>query len=175
MQGRVKVADFGLAKAANENSGFTQSNMAVGTPDFVAPEALIAGMPVDGRADLYAVGVMTYQMLTGNVPRGAWHPASVMVPGVDPRFDQIIVKAMQQNRDARHSSATELRATWIRCSCRWSPRRTCSGIRAPAWRSQVWCRHLACPPEQPGRLRHIRRSPNQRHLWLWESGPQPQR
>ena len=39
-QGRVKVADFGLAKMANDDSGFTQSNMAVGTPDFVAPEAL---------------------------------------------------------------------------------------------------------------------------------------
>jgi serine/threonine protein kinase len=45
-QGRVKVADFGLAKMANEDSGFTQSNMAVGTPDFVAPEALIPGMAV---------------------------------------------------------------------------------------------------------------------------------
>ena len=110
-QGRVKVADFGLAKSVTENSGFTQSNMAVGTPDFVAPESLIAGMPVDGRADLYAVGVMLYQMLTGNVPRGAWHPPSVLLPGeVDPRFDQIVVKAMQQNRDARHSSAMEMRA-----------------------------------------------------------------
>jgi len=108
-QGRVKVADFGLAKMANDDSGFTQSNMAVGTPDFVAPEALIPGMPVDGRADLYAVGVMLYQMLTGNIPRGAWHPASVVVPGIDLRFDAIISKAMQMDRETRHSSATELR------------------------------------------------------------------
>jgi serine/threonine protein kinase len=109
MEGRVKVADFGLAKAVDAQTGFTQSNMAVGTPDFVAPEALIAGMPVDGRADLYAVGVMLYQMLTGNIPRGAWQPASVMAPGTDPRFDQIIVKAMAYDRESRHSSATELR------------------------------------------------------------------
>ena len=109
MEGRVKVADFGLAKAVDAQTGFTQSNMAVGTPDFVAPEALIPGMPVDGRADLYAVGVMLYQMLTGNIPRGAWQPASVMAPGTDPRFDQIIVKAMAYDRESRHSSATELR------------------------------------------------------------------
>ncbi|MFO1439383.1 MAG: SUMF1/EgtB/PvdO family nonheme iron enzyme [Verrucomicrobiaceae bacterium] len=109
MEGRVKVADFGLAKAVDAQTGFTQSNLAVGTPDFVAPEALIPGMPVDGRADLYAVGVMLYQMLTGNIPRGAWQPASVMAPGTDPRFDQIIVKAMAYDREQRHHSATELR------------------------------------------------------------------
>jgi len=109
MEGRVKVADFGLAKAVDANTGFTQSNMAVGTPDFVAPEALIPGMPVDGRADLYAVGVMLYQMLTGSIPRGAFKPASVMVPGLDARFDQIVFKAMQVDREERHSSATELR------------------------------------------------------------------
>jgi len=109
MEGRVKMADFGLAKAVDANTGFTQSHMAVGTPDFVAPETLIPGMSVDGRADLYAIGVMLYQMLTGHVPRGAWHPASVVVPGVDPRFDAIITKAMQMDREARHGSATELR------------------------------------------------------------------
>ena len=108
-QGRVKVADFGLAKMTNENSGFTQTNMAVGTPDFVAPEAFYPGVPLDGRADLYAVGVMLYQMLTGSVPRGAFKPASVIVPGVDARFDQIVLKAMQVDREERYSSAMELR------------------------------------------------------------------
>ena len=101
-QGRVKVADFGLAKMAQEDTGFTKSNM--------APEALITGMPVDHRADLYAMGVMIYQMLTGKIPRGAWLPASVEAPGTDRRFDDIIVKAMQYDRDSRHSSAVELRA-----------------------------------------------------------------
>lgn len=108
-QGRVKVADFGLAKAASDTTGFTKSNMAVGTPDFVAPEALITGMQVDCRADLYALGVMLYQMLTGQIPRGAWQPASVVVPGTDPRFDQIIVKAMAYDRESRHQSAADLR------------------------------------------------------------------
>jgi serine/threonine protein kinase/formylglycine-generating enzyme required for sulfatase activity len=108
-QGRVKIADFGLAKLITEDSGYTHSNMAVCKTDFVAPEALIPGVPLDGRADLYAVGVMLYQMLTGTIPRAAFKPASVMVPGLDVRFDQIVFKAMQVNREERHRSAAELR------------------------------------------------------------------
>ena len=109
MEGAVKVADFGLAKAADPNqSGLTKTNMAMGTPDFVAPEALIAGMTVDGRADIYAVGVMLYQMLTGNIPRGMWTMPSVMVQ-TDRRFDAIIARAMQTDREARYQSAAELR------------------------------------------------------------------
>jgi serine/threonine protein kinase/formylglycine-generating enzyme required for sulfatase activity len=110
MKGQVKVADFGLAKIDDPgNHGLTKTGYAMGTPDFVAPEALMLGTAVDGRADLYAVGVMLYQMLTGQIPRGAWQPASVLSPGTDPRFDQIILKAMQYDREARYQSSAELR------------------------------------------------------------------
>lgn len=109
MDGAVKVADFGLAKASEaEQGGLTKTNMAMGTPDFVAPEALIAGIPLDGRADLYAVGVMLYQMLTGNIPRGLWTMPSVMLK-TDPRFDSIITKAMQTDREHRYQSAQAMR------------------------------------------------------------------
>ncbi|MDI1314563.1 bifunctional serine/threonine-protein kinase/formylglycine-generating enzyme family protein [Prosthecobacter sp.] len=108
-EGTVKVADFGLAKASDASqSGLTKTNMAMGTPDFVAPEALIPGIPLDGRADLYAIGVMLYQMLTGAVPRGLWTlPAAKH--GTDPRFDAIISKAMQTDREARYQTAAEIR------------------------------------------------------------------
>jgi serine/threonine protein kinase len=110
MKGQVKVADFGLAKVEDPGQhGLTKTGYAMGTPDFVAPEALMLGTAIDGRADLYAVGVMLYQMLTGNIPRGAFKPASVLVPGLDPRFDPIILKAMQHDRAERHQSAAELR------------------------------------------------------------------
>ncbi|MFN0078092.1 MAG: protein kinase domain-containing protein [Prosthecobacter sp.] len=108
-QGRVKVADFGLVKAVTEEAGFTQSHLAMGTQDFVAPEAMTPGMMVDARADLYALGVMLYQMLTGQIPRGVFKPASVVVPGIDTRFDEIIYKAMQVDRNERHCSAMEMR------------------------------------------------------------------
>lgn len=109
-KGQVKVADFGLAKVEEPGThGLTKTGYAMGTPDFVAPEVLMLGSHIDGRADLYAVGVMLYQMLTGEVPRGAFKPATVRLPGLDPRFDPIILKAMQSDREERYQSSTELR------------------------------------------------------------------
>jgi serine/threonine protein kinase len=107
--GRVKVADFGLAKVATVNSGLSSSNLTMGTPDYVAPEALIVNVEVDARADVYSVGVTLYEMLTGKVPRGRFEAASVRVPGLDPRFDKVIDRAMRDNRDARYPTAQALR------------------------------------------------------------------
>lgn len=109
LEGQVKVADFGLAKQHDGGAGLTKSNMAMGTPDFVAPEALVSGLDVDGRADLYAVGVMLYNMLTGEVPRGRWTMPGEKL-GSDPRFDDIIACAMESDRDERYQSATEIRS-----------------------------------------------------------------
>jgi serine/threonine protein kinase len=109
MEGAVKVADFGLAKQSDAGAGgLTKTNMAMGTPDFVAPEALIPGVPLDGRADLYAIGVMLYQMLTGEIPRGMWTMPSAKL-GTDPRFDAIIGKAMQTDRESRYQTAASIR------------------------------------------------------------------
>jgi len=109
--GQIKVADFGLAKLdGHHDVSVTGENIVLGTPDFVAPEALIAGVTVDGRADLYAVGVMLYNMLTGQVPQAACMPASVLMPGqVSPNVDAIIGKAMQADPQLRYLSAQELR------------------------------------------------------------------
>jgi outer membrane biosynthesis protein TonB len=109
-QGQIKVADFGLAKIDESGDhGLTKTGYSMGTPDYVAPESLILGVNVDGRADIYAVGVMLYQMLCGEVPRGAFKSPSEKVPGLDPRFDAIIIKAMQSERSDRYQSAVELR------------------------------------------------------------------
>lgn len=106
---QVKVADFGLAKASDPGlAGFTRTDVAMGTPDFIAPETLIAGMVTDHRVDLYAVGVMLYNMLTGEIPRGVFQPPSVKA-GTDARFDDIVSKAMQTDRERRHQTAAELR------------------------------------------------------------------
>ncbi|WP_170266761.1 serine/threonine-protein kinase [Brevifollis gellanilyticus] len=107
--GQVKVADFGLAKQS-DSAGFalTKTSVAMGTPDYVAPEALVHGFPLDGRADLYAIGVMLYNMLTGEIPRGMWVMPAKKV-GTDPRFDAIIAKAMQTDREERYRTASEIR------------------------------------------------------------------
>lgn len=107
----VKVADFGLAKLTTEDcSLLTGSHITMGSRDFMAPEALAGMENVDHRADGYAVGVMLYQMLTGELPRGRFDLPSVHTPGLDARFDGIIDRAMQKDPDRRYSSAIELRS-----------------------------------------------------------------
>jgi predicted Ser/Thr protein kinase len=109
-RGRVKVADFGLAKAVHPDATLlTLSDMALGTPDFVAPELLTPGMAVDGRADIYALGVTLYQMLTGLIPRGRFQLPSGLVPGLDPRLDAVIDKALQTNPEHRYASAAAMK------------------------------------------------------------------
>ncbi len=109
--GDVKVADFGLAKSTSpETTVLTMSNITMGTPDFMAPEAMKGVAHVDHRADIYAVGVMLYQMLTGKVPRGKYDPPSRIVPGLDKRLDRVVDRALQPERVARYASAGEMGA-----------------------------------------------------------------
>jgi serine/threonine protein kinase len=108
--GRAKVADFGLAKKFNTQSTFvTQAGLGMGTPDYAAPEQFEGAPDIDHRADIYALGVMIYQMLTGALPRGNYKPASQRV-GTDPRIDVIIAKAMENDRADRYQSAAEIKA-----------------------------------------------------------------
>lgn len=109
--GQVKVADFGLAKlppAASTTA--TSADVNIGTVGFMAPEAFTPGAQVDHRADIYAVGAMLYQMLTGRIPQGVFDMPSRLVPGLDERFDRIVGRAMKADRDARHATAEELLA-----------------------------------------------------------------
>lgn len=109
--GHVKVADFGLAKWSSPelSAHLTLSGAAVGTPGYIAPEALLEGARVDHRADLYAVGAMLFQMLTGRPPQGWLQDPSSDVPGLSPEFDRILRRALESNPDLRHQSASELR------------------------------------------------------------------
>lgn len=109
--GVVKVADFGLAKVnvAGETLGLTQSGVTMGTLHFMAPEALTLGAAVDHRADIYAVGVMLYQMLTGKLPHGMFELPSVQVQGLDLRYDHIIAQAMREDRTVRYQNVRQMR------------------------------------------------------------------
>ena len=89
-QGQIKLVDFGLAKQFDLAGGHrTATGTAMGTPDYVAPETLHSGMVVDHRVDLYAVGVMLYNMLTGKIPRGVFSPPSKDTTA-SPAFDDIV-------------------------------------------------------------------------------------
>jgi formylglycine-generating enzyme required for sulfatase activity len=109
--GVVKVADFGLAKMSKggDSTGMTQSGLAMGTMHYIAPEALTLGASVDHRADIYAMGVMLYHMLTGGLPQGMFELPSQQVPGLDPRYDGIISRALRNDRELRYQTVVELR------------------------------------------------------------------
>jgi hypothetical protein len=107
-RGQWKVADFGLAKVVTQ-AGLTLTDMSLGSAGFVSPEALTAAASVDHRTDIYAVGAMLYQMLTGSIPHGTFEMPSQVVPGLDPRFDEVVTKAMRSDRERRYSSALEMR------------------------------------------------------------------
>ncbi len=87
----------------------TETHMVMGTPEYAAPEQFNAHREVDHRADIYAFGVLMYQMLTGALPRGTWQPPSVLRPDLDPRFDAIVIRALMPDRQHRFQSITDMR------------------------------------------------------------------
>jgi serine/threonine-protein kinase len=116
--GTVKVMDFGIARAGD--SGMTEAGSILGTAQYLAPEQA-KGYPVDERSDLYSVGVVLYEMLTGTVPfRGdsavtvalkhvnevPREPAE-LVPGLPYALNQIVLKAMAKDPADRYQSAAE--------------------------------------------------------------------
>lgn len=106
-QGRCKLADFGLARNVEVDAGLTMAHHTVGTPAYMAPEQMF-GIS-DRRSDLYAVGVVFYEMLTGHRPTGTWEVPSIEA-GVDRKLDAIVLKAINQDPEQRYQQAWELLA-----------------------------------------------------------------
>jgi tRNA A-37 threonylcarbamoyl transferase component Bud32 len=110
-RGRVKIADFGIAKLVGDDAReakLTESGSAVGTPHYMAPEQLETPQDVDQRADIYSLGVVFYEMLTGELPIGRFAPPSEKST-VDPRVDQVVFQALEKEREKRFSSAREVK------------------------------------------------------------------
>ncbi len=115
--GKVKVADFGLAKIdAPETVSLTLSGTTMGSHGYAAPEVFAKASTADHRADIYSLGVLLYQMLTGDLPRGMFKLPSQKVPGLDTRFDAIICQAMEEDREDRPQSVEEMRDKLVEIS-----------------------------------------------------------
>ena len=131
----VKVCDFGVAKVADtsgedsagggatKSATLTHRGMTVGTPNYMAPEQAL-GQATDGRTDIYAVGVLLFQLLTKRLPFVGVTPVQVMLKhveeipprpselagNVDPELERVCLKALQKDPAARFQSAREMRA-----------------------------------------------------------------
>jgi len=122
--GRVKVADFGLAKIIGDNEGraldtsglpagknadaLTLAGKVVGTPNYMAPEQVSHPAAVDHRADIYALGVVFYQMLTGELPGQSLEPPSKKVL-IDVRLDEVVLRALEKNPEFRYQQASAMK------------------------------------------------------------------
>jgi serine/threonine protein kinase len=108
-EGRVKIADFGIAKilGANGRSTLTEEQ-AIGTPHYMSPEQIEKPQTVDHRADIYSLGVVFYEMLTGELPLGKFQPPSCKVQ-IDVRLDEIVLRALEKEPERRYQQASEVK------------------------------------------------------------------
>jgi len=109
VDGNVKLADFGLARLlgdAGDGPQLTRQSQVMGTPHYMAPEQFRAAN-VDHRADIFALGVVLYELLTGQVPAGDFAPPSQR-PGVPRSLDAIVRRALAQDPARRYQRAEEL-------------------------------------------------------------------
>ena len=121
-RGRVKVADFGLAKLVGQadaglsdgaassigNRQSTLGNVIMGTPQYMAPEQREHPTDVDHRADIFSLGVVFYQMLTGELPQGDFAAPSKRVL-VDVRLDEVVLRALEKNPKLRYQQVSEVK------------------------------------------------------------------
>jgi serine/threonine protein kinase len=111
---RVRLVDFGLAKWFDPagQRGLDEGQVA-GTRGYMAPEQLSKPQSVDSRADIFSTGVVCYEMLTGEVPRGKRQPPSAK-SAVDPRFDSIVLRALEHDRERRYQRIRDMNADVLR-------------------------------------------------------------
>jgi serine/threonine-protein kinase len=116
-RGRVKIADFGLAKlmahgeqaSLDSPASLTGTQQVMGTVRYMAPEQMEGTKAVDHRADIYSLGVVFYELLTGELPVGRFAPPSKKVH-IDVRLDEVVLRALEKEPEHRYQHATDVKS-----------------------------------------------------------------
>lgn len=108
-EGTVKLCDFGLAKLQESDGGvlLTRTDQAMGTLRYMAPEQLDAPKEVDHRADIFSLGVVLYEMLTGRIPQGVFEPPS-SGSAAPAAMDEVVLKALEREPERRYQKAADM-------------------------------------------------------------------
>ena len=107
--GNIKIADFGLAKLTDKSDvSLTHSQQVMGTMNYMAPEQHERPTDVDHRADIYSLGVVIYELLTGELPLGRFDPPSKKAD-IDDRLDEVVLRALAKEPDRRYQQVSELK------------------------------------------------------------------
>jgi predicted Ser/Thr protein kinase len=110
-KGRVKITDFGIAKILGVPAGrisLTGARDVVGTPHYMAPEQIERPQEVDHRADIYSLGVVFYEMLTGELPLGKFAPPSRKVQ-MDVRLDEVVLHTLEKEPERRYQHVSQVK------------------------------------------------------------------
>jgi hypothetical protein len=110
-RGQVKIADFGLAKLLGQEAiehGLTATQQVMGTRGYMAPEQMQGTKDVDHRADIFSLGVVFYELLTGELPLGRFPPPSRKVQ-IDVRLDEIVLRALEREPEQRYQHASDVK------------------------------------------------------------------
>lgn len=109
-QGNVQVADFGIAQILGApDTEMTATDVVLGTISYMSPEQKVSSTNVDQTTDLYAIGVMLYEIFTSKKPLGHFKTPSEMNPTINPAFDAIVMKCLAQEPKDRYQAAVELK------------------------------------------------------------------
>ena len=109
-RGSVRVLDFGLAKLVGRgDAALTRGTQVMGTPHYMAPEQWEKPLEVDHRADIYSLGVVFYELLTGELPVGRFAPPSRRVQ-VDVRLDGVVLRTLEREPELRYQQASDVKS-----------------------------------------------------------------
>jgi serine/threonine protein kinase len=111
-RGRVRILDFGLSKLVGARAGavLTRVDQVMGTPHYMAPEQWEKPQTVDHRADIYSLGVVFYELLTGELPIGRFEPPSHRRLALDVRLDDVVLRALERAPERRYQHASEVKS-----------------------------------------------------------------
>lgn len=138
-KGRVKIADFGIAKILSRESdvALTETQGALGTPNYMAPEQMEKPTTVDHRADIFSLGVVFYEMLTGELPLGRFAPPSSRKMEVDVRLDEVVLRALEKDPERRYQQVSQVKTAVDTISGSAAPPPTPPAVNAAALARQV--------------------------------------